>query len=64
MKLEKLPNGRWAVCEDDGTVLQTWKTERCAQFDLLCYIKGAADLPRSASLAGASSPIDDMRSSR
>ena len=42
MKLEQLPNGRWAVCEDDGTILQTWKTERCARFDLECYLKSAA----------------------
>lgn len=45
MKLEQLPNGRWAVCEDDGTILQTWKTERCARFDLECYLKGETDPP-------------------
>ena len=43
MRVEKLPNGRWGICEDDGTVLQTWKTERCALFDLQCYLKIARD---------------------
>jgi hypothetical protein len=43
MCVEKLPTGRWAVCEDDGTTLQTWKTERLARFDLYCYRKDRGD---------------------
>ena len=37
MRVAQQLDGRWAVCEDDGTILQTWKTERCALFDMQCY---------------------------
>ena len=59
MHVEKLPNGRWAVCEGDGAILQTWKTERCARFDLLCYLNSAGDRSSAKYWPKAAEPEQD-----